>query len=357
MMSANFKNASSHIPGSMADLQPNHSATSDIQSASDHKAVVVGLYGIPGSGKTYLLNQLKQKLGETHFAFYEGSTRIDTIVPGGLKEFQHMGEPEKANWRERAIEAIRDNSADSGKVAVVAGHFMFWEEAQEAENVVCTPKDLKVFTHILYLDVAAEVVVQQRLDEIGRDRPTSSASHLRKWQQGEKTRLRNLCRDHQILFSLVSPSLTLLTKVPTLLHDFRCHNENYNLSQAQIRLDDVVAGQGQLETMLVIDADKTLAAEDTGALFWKDVPKSWSSEHGASTLNALFSSRLGYSYTAFRQAVLLYEETANDGDFEVHCQKVADAVTMHPEFVSLLQTVAEQKHVGAVVVTCGLRRV
>ena len=50
MMSANFKNASINIPGSMADLQPNHSATSDIESASDHKAVVVGLYGLPGSG-------------------------------------------------------------------------------------------------------------------------------------------------------------------------------------------------------------------------------------------------------------------------------------------------------------------
>ena len=344
----------------MANLLPNHSATSDTESASDHKAVVVGLYGIPGSGKTYLLNQLKQKLGETHFAFYEGSTMIDTIVPGGLGKFQRMGEPEKTNWRERAIEAIRDNSADSGKVAVVAGHYMFWEEEQEAESVVCTPKDLKVFTHILYLDVPAEVVVQQRLDETGRSRPKSSASHLRKWQREEMTRLCHLCRGHKILFSLVSPSLTLLNKVSTLLHDFRYHNEEYNQSRAQSRLDDVVVasqGQGQLETMLVIDADKTLAAEDTGALYWKDVPKSWPLEHGASTLNALFSSHLGYSYTAFRQAVLLYEETANDHDFEVHCQKVADAVTMHPEFVSLLQLVGEQKHVGAVVVTCGLRRV
>ena len=281
---------------------------------------------------------------------------IDTVVDGGLHAFQRMRVQEKTNWRERAIEAIRDNSADSGKVAVVAGHFMFWEEGQAGDKV-CTEKDLKVFTHILYLDVPAEVVVQQRLDEPGRSRPTSSASHLRKWQQEEKTQLRNLCRGHKILFSLVSPSLTLLNKVSTLLHDFRYHKEKYNQSLAQSRLDDVVASQGQVETMLVIDADKTLAAEDTGALFWKDVPKSWPLEHGASTLNALFSSHLGYSYTAFRQAVLLYEETANDGEFEVHCQKVADAVTMHPEFVSLLQLVAEQKHVGALVVTCGLRRV
>ena len=40
-------------------------------------------------------------------------------------------------------------------------------------------------------------------------------------------------------------------KVSTLLHGFRYHNEKYNLSQAQIRLDDFVASQGQLETTLV----------------------------------------------------------------------------------------------------------
>jgi uracil phosphoribosyltransferase/phosphoserine phosphatase len=71
----------------------------------------------------------------------------------------------------------------------------------------------------------------------------------------------------------------------------------------------------------------------------------------------LFSSPLGYSYTAFRQAALLYEETTDDQEFDAICQDVASAVTMHPEFVSLLQLVAEQEHVGAVVVSCGLRRI
>ncbi len=66
---------------------------------------------------------------------------------------------------------------------------------------------------------------------------------------------------------------------------------------------------------------------------------------------------MGYSYTAFCQATLLYEQAANDQEYEALCQEVSSAVAMHPEFVSLLQLVAEQEHVGAVVVTCGLRRV
>ena len=81
----------------MADLQPNQFTTPKVRSASDHKAVVVGLYGVPGSGKTFLLNQLKQELGQTHFAFYEGSKMIATIIPSGLDAFQSMEEQEKAH--------------------------------------------------------------------------------------------------------------------------------------------------------------------------------------------------------------------------------------------------------------------
>ncbi|MCJ1458769.1 hypothetical protein MMC28_009143 [Mycoblastus sanguinarius] len=346
------------MPGRTADLQPNQSTTPETWTASDGKAVVVGLYGLPGSGKTFLLNQLKQELGQTHFAFYEGSEMIATVVPGGLDAFQRIEEQEKVQWRQRAINAIRKSCVDSGQVAVVAGHFMFWSEEQETGQPVYTQNDLDTFTHILFVDVPAEMVAQRRLDDTGRTRPPTSVTHLRKWQQEEKTQLRRLCRQNSILFTLISPHPTLLNKVSTLLHDFRYHNERYNLSQAESRLDEVVsANQGQLETMLVLDADRTLAAEDTGMLFWKMASNLWPLEDKACTLNTLFSSPLGYSYTAFRQAMLLYEETANDQEFDTLCQDVASAVTMYPDFVCLLRLVAEQKHVGAVVITCGLRRV
>ena len=41
---------------------------------------MVGLYGIPGSGESFLLDQLKQELGEQHFAFYEGLDNPDEVT-------------------------------------------------------------------------------------------------------------------------------------------------------------------------------------------------------------------------------------------------------------------------------------
>lgn len=110
-MPTNGENASNNIPSSMADLQLNQPTNPGICSASHHKAVVVGLYGVPGSGKPYLLNQLEQRLGKTDSTFYEGSKMIATVVPGGLEAFHRMEEQEKAQWRRHAIDAIGKSCA------------------------------------------------------------------------------------------------------------------------------------------------------------------------------------------------------------------------------------------------------
>jgi uracil phosphoribosyltransferase/adenylate kinase/phosphoserine phosphatase len=339
------------------DPQLNPETGIESRSAPNKKAVVVGLYGVPGSGKTFLLNQLKQELGEQNFAFYEGSQKIAELVSGGLDAFQKLEEREKMEWRQLAIEIIRKECIESGRVAVVAGHFMFWPEEEEVGRSVYTQNDLDIFTHVLYLDLPDEVVLQRRLADTDRNRPSTSITHLGKWQQAEKTQLRDLCRNHGILFSLISPQRMLLNQVSPLLRDFQHHNEKHNLSLAESLLDEtVVAGQGRLETVLVMDADRTLAAVDTGVLFWDRISGS-QRVHKDHPLKTLFSSAMGYSYTAFRQATLLYEEAADDQKFDAICDDVASAVVMYPEFVALLHLVEKEEHVGAVIISCGLRRV
>jgi uracil phosphoribosyltransferase/phosphoserine phosphatase/adenylate kinase len=359
MMATNRENSSSSMPGSATDRQLNQLTAVESSSAYNKKAVVVGIYGVPGSGKSFLLNQLKQELGDENFAFYEGSEMIATAYPGGLDAFQKLVEPEKLRYRELAIDTIGRKCTESGQAAVVTGHFMFWPEEEEVGQEVCTQKDLDTFTHILYLNTPAETVAQRRLDDMARSRPSMSVTHLRNWQHVEITALRRLCRQHGILFSLLSSQpTTLLSKALTLLRDFGRHSEELNLTQAARRLDDIFgADRGRLDTVLVLDADRTLAAVDTGALFWNKMANSQQPKEKGSPLKTLFDSNLGYSYPAFRQATLLYEETADDQEFDALCQDVASELTMYPEFVSLLQLVAGQEHVGAVVITSGLSQV
>ncbi|RDL36241.1 uncharacterized protein BP5553_06853 [Venustampulla echinocandica] len=356
-MASNSNDTSNSKPGPTTNPRINTSAILNNRLTTGSRVVVIGIYGLPGSGKTFLLDQLKHELGKEFFEFYDGSEMIANVSPDGLEAFQRLEEGEKVQWRRLAIDTILNECANSGRVAVVAGHFIFWTEEEEAGQPVYTQNDLETFTHVLYLDIPVEIVLQRRQGDTTRDRPSTSLTHLGKWQQAEKTQLRGLCRNHGILFSLVSQQPTLLDKVLMLLRDFQHHTEEYNLSLTESILDEsVVAGQTELETVLVMDADRTLAPMDTGMLFWQKVSSSQPAEKDC-PLKTLFSSSLGYSYTAFRQATLLYEEIADDEVFDFICQEVASAVIMYPEFVAMLKLVMKENHVGAVIISCGLRRV
>lgn len=113
------------MSGEVSDRARDLSTNTTTSLASNAKAVVVGLYRVPGSGKTFLLNKLRRELEQEHFAFYEGSKVIATVVPGGLKAFHSLDEAKKLHWRQRAIDMIKKVCIASGKTAVITGHFMF----------------------------------------------------------------------------------------------------------------------------------------------------------------------------------------------------------------------------------------
>ncbi|TVY81691.1 Uracil phosphoribosyltransferase [Lachnellula suecica] len=340
------------------DTQSSQSPVTPSRSASDstNKAVVIGLFGVDGSGKTHLLRQLEKELEDEPFVFYDGSQIIDEVVlDGGLKAFQKMTAEKKKEWRKVAIDTIAQRSVDSGKAAVVAGHYLFWKDGKP--EVAWTPDDAEVYNHILYLDVPVEIVLDQTQKDEERNRSNVPVDQLKEWQALEKNALQDECPKHDILFSLLTKSrIDDLNYVSALMKDFQQHSEKGSLDLAKSKLDEALIGKGKVETVLVFDADKTLTQEDTGKSFWDEaVDRSQGSKSDDRSVEKMFGGPLEYSYTAFRQAVLLYEEIANDAEYELICEKVASTVIMHPEFLSLLRLAESQKHVGTVVVTCGLR--
>ncbi|KAK1846943.1 uracil phosphoribosyltransferase [Colletotrichum chrysophilum] len=172
--------------------------------------------------------------------------------------------------------------------------------------------------------------------------------------------LEDLCLGHGILFGKVSSTPSLLDKVSIRLNDIRIHSSEENLARVISIVDQMVSSKtshGKLDSMLVFDADKTLCAADTGNLFWHlDYPESACAGYDIDTpLEELFSSEMGYSYKAFRQAMLRYEDI--EYKFEVLCDGVASRVFIYPEFLALLHAAEKKSNVGVVVVTCGIRRV
>ncbi|KFY69702.1 hypothetical protein V496_00007 [Pseudogymnoascus sp. VKM F-4515 (FW-2607)] len=359
----------------MADIINDRAGSSSdefICTSEDFKPTIIGLYGVPGAGKSHYLSKLRvhaQSELSSSFKFFEGSSVISSLIPGGLPAFKELPEDQKTELREKAIRSIK-NECTIGKTAgIVAGHATFWDEKDNAEIIVITPKDLEIYSHILYLGTDPKVIQQYRLSDWERDRDILSIEHLDKWQRMEENMLRTLCHVHGIHFYEISPRSNtesedmFLVRLWGLVTDLGLHDEDVNRSNAMTRLgeamDSDATRDGRLKTMLVMDADKTLAPQDVGDMFWGKVsnPGGSTSTGSKNPLKELFGGRGGYSYHSFRQATLLYEETVSDGAFDAICEEVASEIIMYPEFVSLLHQAAEIDHVGAVVVTCGLRRV
>jgi phosphoserine phosphatase/uracil phosphoribosyltransferase/adenylate kinase len=321
------------------------------------KPAIIGLYGISGSGKSFLLKQLQQKLDPALFFLLEGSDKIASLVHGGLKAFHELDEEGKMHQRCQAIDAIKRESYDSGRSAIVTGHLALWESG--SIQPIYTSNDLDAFTHIIYLDIPANVISQRRLNDDKRDRTGISPENLHQWQETEIAMMRELCRNHHILFSRVSDPSTLLQRVTELILHFSSHMmPKSNLARVHLKLDEVLSihGHGNVQTALVLDGDKTLAAQDTGVLFWQKLAET-QPYFGPQPLKDLFGSPLGYSDTAFHQATLLYEEATDNEQFESVCDAVAKQTVLHPELTYLLQRAKEQSHITVLVITCGLRRV
>ena len=320
---------------------------------------VIGLYGLPGSGKSTLLREVKKQALDTVFKFFEGAEEVAKAADG-MESFQSMSGEDKESCRRRAIQGIKaDCDHIDQMVGVVTGHFKLWSEQQQALIPVWTEQDTQTYTHILYLNTDPEVILK-RCKEDDRERYLPALEALVKWQNEEKTELRTKCRQNGILFSIVSSDGSInqsATKVLQYIDDFRRHTEDYNNVQIGLELNKILQQRSQSKTMLVLDADKTMAPQDTGKIFWKKVASICPSEYGDNTLKTLFESDLKYSYSAFRNATMLYESAANLLSFDTVCQEIAREVVMHPDIISLLQLVAEHDHIGAMVVTSGIRRV
>ena len=92
------------------------------------KPTIIGVYGVSGSGKSYLLNHVKTEMAlqAQGFAFYDGSEVLAHVTPGGLDYFKLFDAAAKQSRIEAALALITQRCLDRGETAVVAGHYMFW---------------------------------------------------------------------------------------------------------------------------------------------------------------------------------------------------------------------------------------
>jgi uracil phosphoribosyltransferase/phosphoserine phosphatase/adenylate kinase len=339
--------------------------------SSTKTPIVVGLYGIPGSGKTYVKEKLQGELHE-RFQFYDGSQMLQAVSGTALAEFKLLDKPAQTAIREKAIRKIASECKAADKIGVVTGHLMFWphDRAEDEVAEIYTAADLEVYRYIFYLAVPATRVRQQRLQDPERRRSDASVEHLEKHQRKECASLTELCFKNKIPLMVVDDTVdpdayTLVSTIRDLLNRFvlQQSDECRNHQVALDILDDYISqhpNRSKLDTIVVVDADKTLGPFDAGNLWWQKRmggPAVVGSRDDPVSIT-LHPDNMGYSYQGFQQAVLMYEHETPDRDaFETTCRAVAEGISLYPPMRRMLDHVRGSEFGEVIVVTCGLRRV
>ncbi|KAH6688926.1 uracil phosphoribosyltransferase-domain-containing protein [Plectosphaerella plurivora] len=315
--------------------QSQHSRSSSAQSSLGSPTLApadsprVGIYGLPGSGKTFLLDQLRMDPVLKDVDFLDGSALIGAATTGGLAAFQKMDPKQQTTVR------------------------------QKEPVVVWTDGDAKMYTHIIYFDVASHTIAQRRARDSARSRDHCSIAHLEQWKKSEMEQLRDLCAKKGILFAVVSydrddPALLAKSRIQSLLVNFHHHSEDKNWRRVEERIDSILTCQGKsLDKAFVFDADKTLTTMGTGTMFFAlQASRGISRDDRVCPLKALFSGPLQYTYTAFRQASILFGEPGAE-EFDALCEEVALTISVHPEVQTFIQKATSKPYITAMVVTCG----
>jgi uracil phosphoribosyltransferase/phosphoserine phosphatase len=245
------------------------------------------------------------------------------------------------------------------KIPVIAGHFMFWNEKQDPVTA-WTEADAKMYTHIIYYDVPSNIIAQRRAGDKTRSREPCSVSHLDQWKESEMKQLREVCAKKGILFSVVScelhePALLAKSRIRSQIINFHHHSEEKNWRRIEQRIDGLVADRdGSLDKVLVFDADKTLTTSDTGVMFWNafDAGRGIQPHDRICPLKALFRGPLKYTYKAFHQVSILFGQPGAE-EYEVLCEEVALAVSVHPELREFIRKATSKPYIMAIIVTCG----
>lgn len=303
-------------------------------SSSLPKPLIIGIYGLPGSGRTTLLNHIQ--------LVADGSVNThDGLLPtSGMAS--NRSEVDRAHTEALKVaiaECMKDNRS-----GIITDHFTIWREGDLKFKLKHSMEDFKLYTHVIYLDVSAEVLAERCRNESMRFLREDSITHLRNWQKEEISQIQALCHDQDTLFARVPFSSGLPHKVDALMKEFHQHSTTQNRKSATTALDHFFKPtQTHFDSFIVFQGDKGLAPEDSADMIWTGA--SWSGIDFAQSPSSVFTDGRQHTYNEILQAQLRYDEAVDDEKYQALCKDAASSVHMHPEFEALLRKVIGESNI------------
>lgn len=201
----------------------------------------IGLYGMPTSGKTYLLDRID------FIEVLSGSTLLREYNP----DFFTRDE----DGREKARKALAERLMKKESF-IMDGHYAFGDET------AFTHEDGALYDVFIYL-YASPVVLKGRMGASERNRKYLNYD-VESWQNREITELRNFCHMYKKDFYIIdNPPENEYIDVESALGFIRSIVNGYSCVAYAERCVEEILKSSNGETILLIDGDRTLTREDS----------------------------------------------------------------------------------------------
>lgn len=207
------------------------------------KPLRIGLYGVSGVGKSYLLDKLNQYVSSV--VTLDGSTAIDQVCEGGLSAFKKMQPEEKYNLRCESIAQLDRQFFADNRHMIVSGHYSFLTST--GYEIAWTEADAEFYDLIIILQCSSEMHFQRCNLDHSRNR-NFSQEQLDDWREFEHNELQAICAVSAIPFY----SLSVEEPLELVLQQLIC-----------LISDEVIAAVAndltrQFDSVILCDCDGTL---------------------------------------------------------------------------------------------------
>ena len=288
---------------------------------ASHEGILVGIYGIQGVGKSFILKQIVADRIE--WCCYDGSQLIEEVVSEEgytMEHFEkHMSSSAKAGVRKAAIESAKTKTG----ITIVAGHCSFASKAGDdcgsiVFTDVFTPADGVAYDMIIYIEKSADEVFKQVISDKERTRHNFSKEQLQLWADHEKETLETKCLEHDIIFRVSDGTNGYQDLISLIIEKVVEPATRKAKIKSEQALASVVATIPAADVYLLIDGDHTLCPQDTGTLFFDQLtPQVKVSQ----PLKNIFKRYDSYVFQAFYEVAGLYSKVSV-AEYKALCEKI-----------------------------------
>lgn len=289
------------------------------------KPLRIGLYGVSGVGKSYLLDRLNQYANSV--LTLDGSAAIDQVCEGGLSTFKKLDAIGKYGIRCKSIAKLNQQFMADGRHMIVSGHYSFLTPA--GYEIAWTEADASFYDLIFILQCSSELHFQRCNSDLSKNR-NFSRMQLDKWREFEHNELQSICEASAIPFYTLSADLSqeqLLQCVVSMISDEVINAVSNELIE-------------QFDSVILCDCDGTLNTDDI-------LDYSNDSALSFKKISNIFKDYDGYSPEAFF-SVSQYIDSLENGDIVEDMLARANVLQPHKLIVDELELIRKTNNVNGV---------